>query len=63
VKLLCFILFYFIGTIATPEKNPGLIEKANIYTSPRNDYEEAVNNAAVKLVQENSALVFQRGML
>jgi hypothetical protein len=40
-----------------------LIEKANIYTSPRNDYEEAVNNAAVKLVQENSALVFQRGML
>ena len=46
-----------------PEEKSEMIEKAKIYKSPKNDYEAAVNDAAVILVKNNSALAFQRGIV
>ncbi len=40
-----------------------ILENAKIYKIPKNDYEDAVNNAAVNLAKINPGLLLQRGIV
>lgn len=44
------------------EKSDVVYQRAKIYKSPKNDYESAVNDAAIMLVKKDSSLAFQRGI-
>ena len=47
---------------AKPEERSILWEKAKIYNSARNEYEAAVNRAAVNIVVKDSGLILQQGI-
>ena len=40
-----------------------ILEHAKIYKIPKNDYEDAVNNAAVNLAKMNPGLLLERGIV